>query len=98
MRNETVKEALMKLFRLPKHKPGNMAGETPLMCAVRYIIIGLLFAGAVWGFWANSRKITETMKRTATERADCVGSLSGGQQQRATGFSAMPRDADDIAS
>ena len=93
----TQRNFSMKLFRLPRHNPDAMAGETPLMRVARYIIIGLLLAGAVWGFWANSRRISETLKKKAPERAARAESLVDGQHSRSDDFSALLRKADGIA-
>jgi ribonuclease HI len=60
----------MKLFRLPKHKPGAMAGESIRMRIFRYLLIFLLFAGVVWGFWVNGQRLSEMTKKRLGENMD----------------------------
>jgi hypothetical protein len=77
----------MRLFRLPKHKAGAMAGETGLMRLLRYLIILLLFAGVAWGFWTHSRRLQEMTKKNPGRRAGATESFAG-DRPRLPAFSA----------
>ena len=67
----------MRFFRLPKHKPGAMAGETRMMRLLRCLIILLLFAGVAWGFWTHGRRLQEMTKKNMGRRVNAAQTLAG---------------------
>jgi hypothetical protein len=74
---ENITERGMRLFRLPKHKPGAMAGETRLMRLLRCLIILLLFVGVAWGFWMHGRRLQEMTKKNLGRRVDAAETFAG---------------------
>ncbi len=63
-----------------------MFDETPLQRILRMALVGLLFAGVLWGFWANSeRRLTEVQK-ISEKRADATRTLTSEQEKRLLEF------------
>ena len=68
------------LFRRTPQKGNNRHEETALQRFFRIILVGILFAGVIYGFWLNNeRQMDRAMQRIAPQ-ADTTGTLSSEQE------------------
>lgn len=69
----------MIFFRRPPRRGRVRYEESALQRFFRIVLIGLLFAGVLWGFWMNSERQMNRIMQRAAPQMDATGTLTPAQ-------------------
>jgi hypothetical protein len=71
----------MALFRRPPPRGRVRYEESALQRFFRIVLIGVLFAGVIWGFWMNSERQMDRIMQRTSPQIDATGTLTPEQME-----------------
>ena len=76
----------MRLFKRLRQKSRHQYEEGPWQRFFRIVIIVLMFCAVLWGFWMNSERQLNKIRRSSPNRIDSTNTLTEAQLQALAGY------------